>query len=68
MSSPKFRPLRFGVTRVTLKDGVPGTHYLKADQDLTAYPEWWWLSSHSQTDWRGAHDRHDAHRSRLQRC
>jgi feruloyl-CoA synthase len=39
MSSPKFRPLRFGVTRVTLKDGVPGTHYLKADQDLTAYPD-----------------------------
>jgi len=39
MSSPKFRPLRFGVTRVTLKDGVPGTHYLKADQDLSAYPD-----------------------------
>ena len=39
MSSPKFRPLRFGVTRVTLKDGVPGTHYLKADQELQAYPE-----------------------------
>ena len=39
MSSPKFRPLRFGVTRVTLKDGVPGTHYLKADQDLQAFPD-----------------------------
>ncbi len=39
MSAPKFRPLRFGVTRVTLKDGVPGTHYLKADQDLQAYPD-----------------------------
>jgi feruloyl-CoA synthase len=39
MSSPKFRPLRFGVTRVTLNDGVPGTHYLKADQELQAYPE-----------------------------
>ncbi|PUE37511.1 feruloyl-CoA synthase [Limnohabitans sp. Hippo4] len=39
MSSPKFRPLRFGVTRVTLKDGAPGTHYLKADQELQAYPE-----------------------------
>jgi feruloyl-CoA synthase len=39
MSAPKFRPLRFGVTRVTLKDGVPGTHYLKADQDLRAFPE-----------------------------
>jgi feruloyl-CoA synthase len=31
--------LRFGVTRVTLKDGVPGTHYLKADQDLQAFPD-----------------------------
>ena len=39
MSTPKFRPLRFGVTRVTLKDGVPGTHYLKADQELQAYPD-----------------------------
>ena len=39
MSSPQFRPLRFGVTRVTLKDGVPGTHYLKADQALNAYPD-----------------------------
>ena len=39
MSTPKFRPLRFGVTRVTLKDGVPGTHYLKADQQLQAYPD-----------------------------
>ena len=39
MSSPKFRPLHFGVTRVTLKDGAPGTHYLKADQELQAYPD-----------------------------
>ncbi len=39
MSAPKFRPLRFGVTRVTLKDGVPGTHYLQADQALEAYPD-----------------------------
>ncbi len=39
MSAPQFRPLRFGVTRVTLRDGVPGTHYLKADQDLQAFPE-----------------------------
>jgi feruloyl-CoA synthase len=27
------------VTRVTLKDGAPGTHYLKADQDLQAFPD-----------------------------
>ena len=39
MSAPQFRPLRFGVTRVTLRDGVPGTHYLKADQDLQAFPD-----------------------------
>ena len=34
-----FRPLKFGVTRVSLRDGVPGTHYLKADQELQAYPD-----------------------------
>ena len=39
MSSPKFRPLKFGVTRVSLRDGVPGTHYLKADQELQAFPD-----------------------------
>ena len=37
MSTAKFRPLEFGVTRVTLRDGVPGTHYLKADQDLKPF-------------------------------
>ncbi len=39
MTAPKFRPLTFGVTRVVLRDGVPGTHYLQADQPLQAYPE-----------------------------
>ena len=39
MSTPKFRPLKFGVTRVVLRDGSPGTHYLRAEQDLQAYPE-----------------------------
>jgi len=39
MSSPQFRPLHFGVTRVSLKDGAPGTHYLKADQVLQAFPD-----------------------------
>ena len=39
MTAPTFRPLTFGVTRVTLRDGVPGTHYLQADQDLQAFPE-----------------------------
>ncbi len=39
MSAPKFRPLTFGVTRVALRDGLPGTHYLRAEQDLQAFPE-----------------------------
>ena len=39
MNAPKFRPLKFGVTRVTLRDGVPGTHYLKAEQALQPYPD-----------------------------
>ena len=38
MPTPKFRPLHFGVTRVTLRDGVAGTHYLKADQELQEFP------------------------------
>ena len=39
MNTPKFRPLTFGVTRVQLRDGVPGTHYMQAEQALLAYPE-----------------------------
>ena len=39
MTAPKFRPLAFGVTRVALRDGAPGTHYLRAEQDLQAFPE-----------------------------
>ena len=38
MKSPKFRPMTFGVTRVNLRDGAPGVHYLKADQALADYP------------------------------
>ena len=38
MTAPKFRPLTFGVTRVILRDGVPGTHYLRAEQALQDYP------------------------------
>ena len=37
MTSPQFRPLQFGVTRVQLRDGVPGTHYMKAEQPLRPY-------------------------------
>jgi feruloyl-CoA synthase len=39
MTTPRFRPLEFGVTRVHLRDGVPGTHYLMAEQPLVGYPE-----------------------------
>jgi len=39
MSAPKFRPLRFGVTRAVLREGQPGVRYLRADQDLKDYPE-----------------------------
>ena len=39
MNAPKFRPLKFGVTRVSLRDGVVGTHYLRAEQDLQAFPD-----------------------------
>jgi feruloyl-CoA synthase len=39
MNKPKYRPLKFGVTRATLRDGDTGVHYLRADQDLGPYPE-----------------------------
>ena len=39
MNTPRFRPLTFGVTRVSLRDGAPGTRYMRADQDLRPYPE-----------------------------
>ncbi len=39
MTSAKFRPLKFGVTRVELRDGPTGTHYLKAEQALQDFPE-----------------------------
>jgi feruloyl-CoA synthase len=34
-----FRPLTFGVTRVNLRDGTSGVHYLEADQALQPYPD-----------------------------
>jgi len=39
MTAPKFRPVKFGVTRVQLRDGALGTHYLTAEQPLAGYPE-----------------------------
>jgi feruloyl-CoA synthase len=35
----KFRPLKFGVTRVEVREGVPGTRYVRAQQSLQAFPE-----------------------------
>ena len=37
--APRFRPLKFGVTRVALRDGASGVHYLRAEQNLNRYPE-----------------------------
>ncbi|MDO8768852.1 MAG: feruloyl-CoA synthase [Burkholderiaceae bacterium] len=35
---PKYRPLRFGVSRVITRDGGNGIVYMQAEQDLQAYP------------------------------
>ena len=37
MSTPKFRPLKFGVTRVTMREGDGGVRYMSADQKLEDY-------------------------------
>ncbi|MFZ3218707.1 MAG: feruloyl-CoA synthase [Rhodoferax sp.] len=34
MREPTYRPLTFGVVRVTVRDGAPGMHYLRAEQPL----------------------------------
>ncbi len=39
MTTSKFRPLTFGVTRVALSDGASGVHYLQAEQPLQAFPD-----------------------------
>ncbi len=39
MTAPQFRPLQFGVTRVSLRDGVAGTHYMTAEQALQPFAE-----------------------------
>ena len=39
MTAAPFRPLTFGVTRASLRDGAAGTRYLMADQPLAPYPE-----------------------------
>jgi feruloyl-CoA synthase len=37
-NQPKYRDLTFGVTRVSVRDGAPGTHYLMAEKPLSDYP------------------------------
>ena len=37
MSTPKFRPLKFGVTRVTMREGDGGVRYMSAEQKLEDY-------------------------------
>ena len=37
--SIQYRPMTFGVTRVQLRDGGPGVHYLMAEQPLAPYPK-----------------------------
>ncbi|MDZ7938118.1 MAG: feruloyl-CoA synthase [Rhodoferax sp.] len=36
-NSPRYRPVRFGVTRVSVSDGVPGVRYVQAEQPLGPY-------------------------------
>ena len=37
VTAPKYRPMKFGVTRVAMRDGADGTRYMRADQPLQAH-------------------------------
>ena len=37
MSTPRYRPLSFGVTRAIVREGAEGVRYLRADQELQPY-------------------------------
>ena len=39
MNPPTYRTLRFGITRVTLREGAPGVRYMQAEQKLQAYSQ-----------------------------
>ena len=39
MTEPKFRPLTFGVTQVSLRHGDEGVQYLSAEQPLRDFPD-----------------------------
>ena len=36
-ASPRYRPVSFGVTRVSVRDGAPGVRYVQAELPLGAY-------------------------------
>ena len=36
-TTPRYRPVPFGVTRVSVREGTPGTHYVQAELPLGAY-------------------------------
>jgi feruloyl-CoA synthase len=38
-AAPKYRPLKFGVTRAVLREGAPGVRYLRAEQPLAGYAQ-----------------------------
>ena len=37
MTTIRYRPLAFGVTRAVLREGAPGTQYLQAETQLAPY-------------------------------
>lgn len=37
--APKYRPMKFGVTRVAMREGAGGTRYMRADQPLEAHAQ-----------------------------
>jgi feruloyl-CoA synthase len=39
MTTAKYRPMTFGVTRASLRDGATGVHYLRAEKPLPPFPE-----------------------------
>ena len=39
MTAVKFRPMKFGVTRVKMREGQNGVRYMMADQALSPYAE-----------------------------
>ena len=38
MTRTPFRPLRFGITRISVREGAPGVRYVRAEADLTDFP------------------------------